>query len=150
MTDVEKIVEDSGMMIPEIMGEMMEKGYLVTGQQGSVSLMKMPTDSDPKTTINAGADNPSILTGFETKLHAIARYLQIRHEKEPVVPILIEWSGQVRYEIGRNIKFHELSGIMAETYSEAMRLGTEQADAFIEGRPDLKQFGYKEVRVRPA
>lgn len=145
-----KTIDDSGMTIPEIMGEMMERGYVVTGVQGSVSLMKMQTDSDSKITINPGADNVSVIAGFETKLHAICRYLEIRDEKEPVVARMIEWSGQVRYEIGRNIKFHILTNFKAMTYEEAVELGKIQADAFFESRPDLTSFGYKEIKVRPA
>lgn len=150
MTDVMQAIEDSGQTIPEIMGEMMERGYVVTGQQGSVSLMKIATDSDPKVTINPGVENPSVLTGFETKMHAIVRYLEIRTLKEPVVPKLIAWTGLVRYEVGRNIKFHELEPIQAATYEEAMDQAKDLADSFIESHPDLKAFGYKEVKVRPS
>ena len=151
-TDPFFVVEHFGYEIPALMGEMMERGYIVTGTEGNVTLMKMATDSDPKTLINPDltASDRTRIGGLQTRMHALAKYLLIRDLPEAHAPKMTTWACQMLYQVGRDVKIVNLEQVQSITYEEAKDLARVQADAYIEARPELHKFGYKEVKVRPA
>ena len=140
-------IEQSGKTIVEIMGEMMEHGYIVTGTEGNVSLKKIATESDPKTIIN-NKENSHSIDGILTKAHAVAVYLRIRDLEEIKPQKLISWQGTALYYIGKYPQFY-YKNVEAYTPEEAKDMVIAQTKEFFNSNPELHGTNYKEVKVKP-